>query len=77
MVSRAQAQTAHLVGLLQALPEEQLHAVLDGLGVAPERRPEGYQDTRRCQTCGWGYVRHRAYEQDPTDGHPWNPGGTQ
>lgn len=76
MVSRAQALVSHLVGLLQALPAEQLEAVLDGLGIAPERRPDGPKDTRRCQTCGWGWVRHKALADHPADGHAWNPGGT-
>jgi len=73
VVTRQQAQTAALVTLLQALPEQQLVAVLDGLGIAQERRPEHYKDDRRCLTCGFGWVRHKALADHPDDGHDWRP----
>lgn len=73
MVTRLQAQTAALVDLLQALPVEQLQAVLDGIGVRQEDRPQAYKDDRRCRICGFGWVRHKALADHPNDGHPWEP----
>lgn len=73
MVTRQQAQVAATVALLQTLTEQQLLAVLDGLGIAQERRPEKYQDDRRCRTCGFGWVRHKALASHPDDGHEWRP----
>ena len=57
MATKEQRQTAALVDLLQALPEAQLDAVLDGLGIAPARREAlgRKPDTRRCSTCGLGW----------------------
>lgn len=73
MVSRQAAQVAALVDLLKAQPEDTLAAVLDGLGITQERRPEGYQDNRRCRECGNGWVRHKALADHPADGHDWDP----
>lgn len=75
MVSRETEQTAALVALLRAQPPHVLEAVLTALGVAQERRPEPYQDRRRCRTCGWGWVRHKALADHPDDGHAWEPVG--
>lgn len=73
MVTRDQRVVAALVALLEALPTEQLEAVLNAMGIAQERRPEKYRDDRRCQTCGFGWVRHKALADHPQDGHEWNP----
>lgn len=75
MVTRDQRQVAAVVLLLQAMPPELLTAVLDGLGISQEQRPEKWQDNRRCGTCGFGWVRHKVYADDPSDGHEWNPVG--
>lgn len=59
MATKEQRQTAALVDLLQALPEAQLDAVLDGLGIHPSRRTAAGRkpDTRRCAICGQGWYR--------------------
>lgn len=59
MATREARQTAALVDLLQALPEAQLEAVLDGLGIHPARREAAGRkpDTRRCAVCGLGWYR--------------------
>lgn len=73
MVSRAEAQVAALVALLKTLPDAHLAAVLDGLGIAQERRQEAHRDPRICSTCGFGWVRHKALSDHPQDGHAWAP----
>lgn len=73
MVSRQQAIVAALVDLLQAQTDDTLTAVLDGLGIAQERRPERHQDNRRCRECGNGWVRHNVLAAQPSDGHAWDP----
>lgn len=59
VASREARQTAALVALLQALPDEQLDAILDGLGIHPARREAVGRkpDTRRCTTCGLGWYK--------------------
>lgn len=63
MKSRTHRQTLALVQLLEALPDDQLAAVLEGLGVVQADREAA--TTRRnnwkyCATCGLVYPRCRA-----------------
>jgi hypothetical protein len=80
MASREARQTAALVDLLQALPEAQLEAVLDGLGIHPARREAAGRkpDTRRCTVCGLGWYRCTTtwasdHEFSPHQGTPADP----
>lgn len=80
MATREQRQTAALVDLLQALPDAQLEAVLDGLGIHPARREAAGRkpDTRRCTICGNGWYRCTTvwgsdHEFTPTPGPPADP----
>lgn len=61
--SRAHRQTVALVQLLEALPDEQLADVLDGLGI-PKADQDAAAARRRgwkyCNVCGLVYPRCRA-----------------
>lgn len=80
MASREARQTAALVDLLQALPDAQLEAVLDGLGIPPARREAAGRkpDTRRCTICGSAWYRCTTtwagdHEFTPTKSAPADP----
>lgn len=76
--SRDSRQDRALVMLLEALPEQRLELILAELGVEPEKVAEAStrrKDDRRCQICGYGYLRCRAINEKAPPGseHDWSP----
>lgn len=78
MTTAKQSQNARhdhaIVLLLQALPDDRLESILVELGVEPEKLPgKARTDDRRCQECGYGYIRCRAIDEKAPEKHDWTP----
>lgn len=69
--SRDARQDQALVTLLGTLQPDRLERILVAVGCEPERLPGGARDDRKCDVCGYGYVRCRA--ADRLGDHEWTP----